>query len=1013
MNIVAWLRGRASLVALVALAGMVYGVLALRSLPSGIYPELEFPRIVVVARVGDLPPEVVQTAATRPLEEAIATVPGMRRIRARTIRGATELSAQFASGTDMWRTLQLVEAHIAEIRSELPAATELRVERVTPAELPILTLDVSGGPDVDPRVLREAATRVIRPALIQVPGVGAIEVGGGDVRELEVILRPGALAAAHLTPSAIAERLSAGGRVAAVGRAYAEHQVLTVLAASEPTTPAAFAALPVAEGPSGPILLGSVADVVEGAEDRTTMVAGKHGDSVLITVSRATSASAPEVVAGAQGVLAALAASKALPPGLRVEPVYNQAELIEDAMTGVRDAILLGIVLGVVVLAVFLRDVRAGIAAAIAVPITLACTFGVMKLAGQTLNLMSLGGLAVAIGLVTDDAIVIVEAIVRRLEDGATVADAAEQGTRDLFAAVVGTTATTVVVFAPLMWLTGVVGSFFTALAVTLSIAVVISLLVAVTVVPIVAQRLVRARPVRPPGRIATAYGRMVRGIVRHPWWGLVVVLALAGGGIVAARAAATGFLPAMDEGALVIDFWLPPGTSLEESDQIMQRVDRALAATPEIAAFTRRSGAEMGPPAATLQNRGDVLVKLVARGQRGSIYEVMDALRTRLSAVAPEAKLELVQVLQDILDDLSGSPRPIEIKVFGPDAVVRGKLAGAIGQRMRAIPELDDVFDGVEGEVPVLRVDVDAVAARRLGVDPGQVIDDLDVSLGGKVATSARVGDQRLGVRVRMPDDTRFDPDRIGQIVLPYANAAVPLSAVSAISRPVGPAMLARENLAPVVIASAAIQPGGDLAAATDAVAARIADLDIPAGYRVELGGQLASARETQRDLAQVFGLGAALVLAVLLLQLRSLRLALVVLLGAPLALVGAFVTLVAAGIPINASSLMGCVLLAGLVVKNGILLFEYVGEQVLEGASFAEALALAGERRLRPIVMTTAAAIAGLLPLAFALGAGSELQRPLAVATIGGLVLSTLVTLFALPALAALVMRAKPPAA
>ena len=1012
MNIVAWLRGRASLVALVALAGMVYGVLALRSLPSGIYPELEFPRIVVVARVGDLPPEVVQTAATRPLEEAIATVPGMRRIRARTIRGATELSAQFASGTDMWRTLQLVEAHIAEVRGELPAATELRIERVTPAELPILTLDVSGGPDVDPRVLHEAATRVIRPALIQVPGVGAIEVGGGDVRELEVILRPGALAAAHLTPSAIAERLSAGGRVAAVGRAYAEHQVLTVLAASEPTTPAAFAALPIAEGPSGPILLGSIADVVEGAEDRTTMVAGKHGDSVLITVSRATSASAPEVVAGAQGVLAALAASKALPPGLRVEPVYNQAELIDDAMTGVRDAIVLGIVLGVVVLAVFLRDVRAGIAAAIAVPITLACTFGAMKLAGQTLNLMSLGGLAVAIGLVIDDAIVIVEAIVRRLEDGATVADAAEQGTRDLFAAVVGTTATTVVVFAPLMWLTGVVGSFFTALAVTLSAAVVLSLLVAVTVVPLVAQRLVRARAPRPPGRIATAYGRMVRGIVRHPLWGLVVVLALAGGGILAARRAATGFLPAMDEGALVIDFWLPPGTSLEESDQIMGRVDRALAATPEIVAFTRRSGAEMGPPAATLQNRGDVLVKLVPRGQRGSIYEVMATLRTRLAGVAPEAKLELVQVLQDILDDLSGNPRPIEIKVFGPEPAVRGKLAAAIGERMRAIPELDDVFDGVEGEVPVLRVDVDAVAARRLGVDPGQVIDDLDVSLGGKVATYARVGDQRLGVRVRMPDDTRFDPDRIGQIALPYATATVPLAAVSTITRPVGPAVLARENLAPVVIASAAIQPGGDLAAATDAVAAHIADLDVPAGYRVELGGQLASARETQRDLAQVFGLGAALVLAVLLLQLRSLRLALVVLLGAPLALVGAFVTLLAAGIPINASSLMGCVLLAGLVVKNGILLFEYVREQVLEGAPFAEALALAGERRLRPIVMTTAAAIAGLLPLAFALGAGSELQRPLAVATIGGLVLSTLVTLFALPALAALVMRAKPAA-
>ena len=1007
MNIVAWLRGRGSLVALITLAAMAYGIVALRALPSGIYPELEFPRIVVVARVGDLPPEVVQTAATRPLEEAIATVPGMRRLRSRTIRGATELSAQFQSGTDMWRTLQLVEAHIAEIRGELPADSELRIERVTPAALPILTLDVSG--DVDPRVLRETAARVIRPALTQVPGVGAIEVGGGDVRELEVILRPAALAGAHLTPSAIADKLTTGARVAAVGRAYADHQVLTVLAASEPTTPAALAALPIGEGPTGPILLGSVADVVDGAEDRTVLVSGRGGDTVLVTVSRTATASAPDVVAGARDVIAGLVAARVVPAGVQIEPVYNQAELIDDAMVGVRDAILLGIALGVVVLAVFLRDVRAGIAAAIAVPITLLCTFGAMKLAGQTLNLMSLGGLAVAIGLVVDDAIVIVEAIVRRLEDGTPVAEAAERGTRDLFAAVLGTTATTVVVFAPLMWLTGVVGSFFTALAVTLSAAVLLSCVVAVTVVPLVAQRILRARPARPPGRIAAGYGRSVRWIVARPIPAVAALVLLVGLGVVAARHAATGFLPAMDEGAIVVDFWLPPGTSLEEGDQIMRRVDRVLATTPEVVAFTRRTGAEMGPAAATQQNRGDILVRLAPRSHRGTIYAVMDELRTHIAAVAPEAKIELVQVLQDVLDDLSGNPKPIEIKVFGPDPEVRAQLATKIGQRLHDLPELDDVFDGVEGSVPVLRVDVDAPAARLLGVDPGQIIDDLEVSLGGRVAASARLGDQRVGVRVRMPDDTRFDPDRIAELVLPYGGKAVMLGALAKLTRPVGPAVLARENLAPVVIASAAVQPGGDLAAATDAVAAHLQDLAVPSGYRVELGGQLATARETQADLARVFGLGAALVLAVLLLQLRSLRLALIVMLGAPLALVGAFVTLVAFSIPVNASSLMGCVLLAGLVVKNGILLLEHAIELAATGTPFAEALAQSGERRLRPIVMTTAAAIAGLLPLAFAIGAGSELQRPLAVATIGGLLLSTLVTLFVLPSLAGLVMRAR----
>lgn len=978
------LRGRGSLVALVTLAAMAYGAFALRRLPSGIYPEVDFPRIVVVARVGDLPPEVVQTAATRPLEEAVATVPGMRRLRSRTIRGATELSVQFDDGVDMWRTLQLVEAHIAEIH--LPADTELRIQRVTAAALPILTLEVGG--EVDPRVLREAAERVVRPALIQVSGVGAIDVMGGDVRELEVILHPDALAATHLTPSAIAERITGGDRVAAIGRAYADHQTLAVLAASEPKD---LATLPIGDG----ITLGSVADVVDGAEDRAQSVAGAHGDAVAIAIARTPQASTPEVVHGVRAALATL--TTALPAGVTVVPVYDQSLLIDDAMTGVRDAILLGIALSLVVLALFLRDVRAGITAAITVPIVLVCTFGAMQLTGQTLNLMSLGGLAVAIGLIVDDAIVIVEAIVRRLEEGMAVEAAAEQGTRDLFAAVVGTTATTVVVFAPLLLLSGMVGSFFSALAITLSAAVLLSLVVSVTVVPLVATRLLRSRPVREPGRIARAYASLVRRVVAHPILSIAAVLLLAGGGIVAAMRVSTGFLPAMDEGAIVVDFFLPPGTSLAETDQIMRRVDAVLAHTPVVAAFARRTGAEMGPAAATQQNRGDILVRL---GPHDSVYEVMDDLRTHIAEVAPEAKIELVQVLQDVLDDLSGNPRPVEVKIFGPDPSVRAELATEVGRRMRALPELDDVVDGVEGYVPSLRVDVDPLATRRLGIDPSAVIDDLDVALAGKVAAQIRVEDRLLGVRVRFPDDVRFSPEAISRVNLRGA----PLTALARVSRPIGPSVLARENLAPVILASATTR--GDLAAATDAVSSALHDLPVPSGYRLEVGGQLASARGAQRDLARVFGLGAALVLAVLVLQLRSLRLSLVVLLGAPLALVGAFLTLVAFGIPLNASSLMGCVLLAGLVVKNGILLLEHARELAVH-MPFREALARSGERRLRPIAMTTAASVAGLIPLALAFGAGSELQRPLAVATVGGLLLSTLVTLFALPALAALVVR------
>ncbi len=1004
MRWVETLRERRSLVALVTLALIVFGILSLYALPSGIYPEVDFPRVVVVARAGDLPPEVVQTSATRPLEEAVATVPHLHRLRSRTIRGATELSAQFEPGTDMWRTLQLVETHIAEIRSELPADTQLQVERVTPTAMPIVTFNVAG--DVDPRVLRETAAYVVRPALTRVSGVGEVQVQGGDVRELEVILRPDDLAAMHLTPTQVADTLSASNVVDAVGRANAEHQVLTVLAASEPTTPKEIAALPVASGPSGPVPLSAVADVIDGNEDRTSSASGRGGQVVVVTVSRAPGASAPDVVRGARKVIDDLVARGALGQGVHVDTVYDQSELINEAMLGVRDAILLGVALSLIVLAIFLRDLRAGLTAAAAVPITLVWTFGAMRLFGQTLNLMSLGGLAVAIGLVVDDAIVIVEAIVRRLEHGDEVADAAAGGTRDLFAAVVGTTLTTVVVFAPLSLIAGVVGSFFGALAVTLSAAVVLSLVASVTVVPVLAGSLLR-RPKadkehRPGAGMAGGYARLLRHLVRHPILGVVGVVVVAVVGVVASRHLSTGFLPAMDEGAMVVDFFLPQGTSLEETDRITARIDHILATTPGVVSFTRRTGAEMGPAAATQQNRGDILVRLAPRDRRSSVYDIMDEVRERAELEVPEARVEFVQVLQDMLDDLSGNPSPLEVRIFGPEQKVLEQTAREVASRIQDLPELEDLFDGVEGSVPVLRVDVDAPAARKLGVTPADIASDLDVALAGRIAAQVRVGDRNLGLRVRMPDAVRFAPVAIGGLPLAYGGTVVPLSAVARVSRPVGPSVLTRENLSPVLLVTAAIRPDADLAATGRHVRERLRGLKLPEGYRYEVGGQLESAQATQVDLARVFGLGVVLVLAVLLVQLRSLRLALVVLLGAPLALVGAVLTLVITGVPLNASSLMGCVLLAGLVVKNGILLLEHAQERAADGETFREALVLAGARRLRPILMTTAATVVGLLPLAFGFGAGSELQRPLALATIGGLLLSTLVTLLAVPALA-----------
>jgi len=1001
------LEGRASLVWLAAIALAVLGGAAVLTLPSGIYPEMDFPRVVVVARLGQEPPEIIEAALTRPLEEAVAVVPNVRYVRARTIRGATELSVQLVDGTDPLLAEQLIRAAVEGV--DAPVGTAFQIERVLPTSVPVVTFNVGGAADA--RDLRDLADRVLRPALVRIAGVGGVEVQGGREREIEIVIRPAALAEHRITPSQLADRLATQDLLVGVGRVYDQHQTLPVLVDAQPRDLAAIAALPIAQGPGGPVPLSAVADVVDGTADPEVMVSGPDGDSVVITVSRLPGASTPQVVEGARAALASLARAGTVPAGVRIEAVYDQAALVDESIASVRDAILIGIGLALVVIALFLRDPRAGLVAAVPVPLSLLATFAAMRATGITLNLMSLGGLAIAIGLVVDDAIVITEGIMRRLEDGATPSAAAREGLGDLFAAVVGTTLTTVVVFAPLALLSGITGSFLGALAGTLSAAVLLSLIYSVTIAPLLARIVLRARPtVVTRSRATAAVARLIRWIVGHRAVAVAAALVLLGGGVLAMREVKTGFLPAMDEGAFVLDFFLPPGTSLEETDRIARRIDKILATTPEITTFTRRTGTEMGPATATQQNRGDIMVRLVGPDHRGSIDDVIDEVRGRVEEEVPEARVEFVQVLQDVLADLAGNPSPIEIKLLGDDPRELERFAAKAGEALEPLPMLDDFFDGVEGDVPVLRLTVDRTLAGSLGLDADTVIADLDVALRGRIVAQVQAPSRTLGVRVRFPDKIRFDATAIESTPIAWGTTSLPIGTVLDTTRPPSPSVLRREGLRPAVIMTAAVADG-DLGGAERAVTATLAKIGVPRGIQVEVGGQAASASAAQIELIRVAVIGAALVLLVLVVQLRSLRLSLVVVLGAPLAVVGALAVLWATGIPLDVSSLAGCILLVGLVVKNGILLLEHAQLELAAGVDLADALVAAVERRLRPIVMTTLATIAGLAPLAAGIGAGASLQRPLAVAVIGGLVLSTAVTVVIVPGLAALVLgRGKP---
>jgi multidrug efflux pump subunit AcrB len=947
-------------------------------LPSGIYPEVEFPRIVVVARTGGAPPDVFLTRVTRPLEQVLASVLGVQRVRSKTIRGATEISLHFAADTDMWRALQLTESRVAEIRSSLPADAEVIVERVTTGSFPVVTFNVSG--PRDPRELRELAEFVMRPALANVPGVGRIEVLGGDIREIEIILNPESTAALRLTPLDVAAKLKSGMGLTAVGRVEQNRQLVTVLADALPRTVAEIEDMPVAVTADGAsIPLSSVAEVVEGHEDRLVRIGGPAGEAVGVSVARLPGASTPAVVE------AAISAVRALGPSL------------------------VGIALCALVIALFLRDFRAGLLSAITIPTTLAISFVAMRIAHQSLNLMSLGGMAVAIGLVVDDAIVTVEAIARHRDAGADPKTAAIAGTAELAPAVTGTTLTTVVVLIPMAFLRGLVGDFFRALAFTLGVAVVVSLGVALVLVPLAAgSGLSQRRSERKDG-IVRVYDRVTRKLVSRPWFALAGFFLLLAVGVVLAPRLRREFLPSMDEGAFVLDYFLPAGTSLDTTERLAKELEQELKETPEVLTFTRRTGAELGPAAATQLSRGDVMVRLGSPGTRARKVEaIVSDLRARIESRYPEVRVEFVQVLQDVLNDLSGSPRPIEVKIFGQDFGVLYSLADTLAARIRDVPGLVDVYGGHERDTPELRFAVQRDALSRLGTTPDEVAQGLETTLLGSHVGDIRRFDRLVGVRVRYPNPTRFDPFRVLDLPFLARDQVTTFRAVAEIHTTESPSELLHEALQPVVAVTGDHEER-DLGSVSDDVEKIARGLELPPGYRIAFGGQMESQRETLRDLAAVGSLALLLVVTVLAGQFERLRLAVLVVGAVPAAVVGAIVALAATSTPLNASSLMGCVLLVGLVVKNGVLLLEETERRLGQGEAPLSAVALAGERRLRPVIMTTVATLAGLLPLALGIGAGAELQRPLAIAVIGGLLTSTVATLALVPPLAAWMLGSK----
>src|SRR5947208_279357 len=644
MNLVGFCRRNSRAVFLISAALTLAGLVSLFRLPSNIYPELTFPRIVVLVHAGDLSPDAMLLTVTRPIEEEVSTVLGVRRVRSTTIRGAAEISVLFSPEMDMQQALQLVQARVNEARATLPADTDLQVERLTPAVFPILSLVLNGNvPDAD---LRDYAVYNLRPLFSRVPGVARVEVDASDTREISVILDPQKALAHRLSLPDIADRLRATNNIASVGRLDSNYQQYLVLTNTQFKSIEDVGNTVIGNDPQSAVRLREIATIREGTADRRTLVTGNGRPAAVINVTRQIGGNIISISDQIKNL--ALHTQNVIPATLHLSIVYDLAQFVKESMSSVRDAILIGGFLAILILFVFLRQGRITLVAALSLPLTVVATFFFVKIFGGTLNLMSLGGLAIAIGLVIDDSVVVVENIYRHFGAGEQIDEAAEKGTAELVGPVLGSTLTTVVVFLPLGLLQGVVGDFFSALSLTLTASVLLSLFYSLTLIPLLSEYLLKNSKFRQSSsRFIEPVNRVYETGIR---WAITLrAFVVSAAGILVALAVlayfglSTGFLPQMDEGGFVVDYLTPPGTSLTETDSIVRQMEQMVAALPEQSAFVRRTGTELGL-FVTEQNKGEILVKLKPRSQRKrDIEEIIEDLRAQITKNIAGVDIEFI----------------------------------------------------------------------------------------------------------------------------------------------------------------------------------------------------------------------------------------------------------------------------------------------------------------------------------------------------------------------------------
>ncbi|MDE2148659.1 MAG: efflux RND transporter permease subunit [Gammaproteobacteria bacterium] len=1004
MNLRTWLRAHRRSVLFACLLLALGGAFAALSMPVSLFPNVAFPRIQVFLDAGDRPAQQMALEVTTPAEEAIRRVQGVIDVRSTTSRGSAEVSADFGWGTDMRRALLEVNAAVSQILPQLPPGTTLDARRADPTVFPILAYSLRSKTLPLTR-LHDLAQYRLLPLLTGIPGVARVQVQGGEVAEYHVDVNLRKLRAMNLSVTDVANAVGNAASIAGLGRLEDHYKLYLILSDQHPDDVAAIRNIVVRAGPGGVVTVGDLARVRSSVQPRYVRVTADGQDAVLLSVYQQPDGNSVQI---AREVAAKLKSfGPRMPRGVVLANWYDQTQLVKAAAGSVRDAIVVGVILAGLVLLAFLRNSRLILIAMLDVPAVIATTVLLLRVTGQSFNMMTLGGMAAAVGLIIDDVIVMLEHIVRRLsEHGGAIPERVNLAAAEFARPLTGSSAATIIIFVPLAFLSGVTGAFFKALSLTMAAGLVVSFVLAWAAVPLLAAMLLDQRHAHetPLGviarRVQAGYEWALERVLRRPLWILLGLLPLVALGALAFTRVGTGFMPYMDEGGFILDYRAEPGTSLAETDRLLRQVEAIIRANPNVATYSRRTGTQLGG-GITESYEGDFFIRLKS-GPRAPIARVMDEVRTQVEHDVPGLDIELAQLMEDLIGDLVAVPQPIEIKLYSDDAQRLEATARAVATVIGKVPGVVDVRDGINPAGDALEVRVDPAKAALEGVTPASVTQQVGDAAAGIVAAKIPQPPKMVGIRVWLPAGDRDEIQRLDGLPIRAPDGHVfPLSRVARLVRVSGQPQITRQNLKRMVAVTARIS-GRSLGAAMAGVKAALARARaIPPAMYYEYGGLYAQQQQAFRGLAIVLGAAVALVFVLLLGLYERFRIVLAILAMPLIAMSAVFVGLWLTGIELNISSMMGMTMIVGIVTEIAIFYFsEFVS--LPEDRPLAQRLRATGHHRMRPILMSAMAAILTLLPLALALGgAGAQMQQPLAVAIISGLFVAVPLVLLAMPGL------------